>query len=161
MYVSNLYSLGKNRIRNFINLDYTRGFTRYTDEYLGIIRDKGFTGFRNDSIRGGQRVRLSLESDVFSPVNYLGFRFVFFGFADMAFIAGTKQIISNGAFLSGIGLGIRIRNNNLVFNTFQIRIGFFPNAPEYSRESHFTISGEQLLRPPTFVPGPPAIIPFQ
>jgi hypothetical protein len=161
MYVSNLSSLGKNRIRNFINLDYTRGFTRYTDEYLGIIRDKGFTGFRNDSVRGGQRVRLSLESDVFSPVNYLGFRFVFFGFADMAFIAGTKQIISNGAFLSGIGLGIRIRNNNLVFNTFQIRIGFFPNAPEYSRESHFTISGEQLLRPPTFVPGAPAIIPFQ
>ncbi len=161
MFVSNLFNLGNSRIRNFINLDFTRGFTRYTDEYLTIIRDKGFTGFRNDSIRGGQRVRLSLESDIFSPVNYLGFRFVFFGFADMAFIAGTKQIISNGAFLSGIGLGIRIRNNNLVFNTFQIRIGFFPYAPEYSRENHVTVSGEQLLRPPNFVPGAPSIIPFQ
>jgi hypothetical protein len=161
MYVSNLYNLGRNRMRNFVNLDFTRGYTRYTDEYLSIIRDKGFTGFRNDSLRGGQRVRLSLESDIFSPVNYLGFRFVFFGFADLALLASTKQVIGNGAFLSGLGLGIRVRNNNLVFNTFQVRIGFFPNAPDYSQMNHVIVSGEQLLKPNTFDPGPPAVVPFR
>ena len=103
-------------------------------------------------------MRLSLESVLFTPGNYVGFRFAIFGFADVAFLAGTRQIINDGFFLSGIGLGLRIRNDNLVLNTFQIRLGFFPFAPEYSRENHFIVSGEQLLRPATFDPGPPALI---
>jgi hypothetical protein len=161
LYVSNLSILGSSKIRNFVTIDFTRGFARYSDEYLSITRQNGFTGFRNDSLRGGQRVRLSLESVLFTPGNYLGFRFAIFGFADMAFLAGTKQVISDGFFLTGIGLGLRIRNDNLVLNTFQVRIGFFPFAPEYSKLNHFLVSGEQLLRPPTFDPGPPALIPYR
>jgi len=79
----------------------------------------------------------------------------------MDFLAGTRQIISEGLFLTALGLGLRIRNDNLVFNTFQIRLGFFPNAPRYSRVSPLLVSGEELLRPPTFDPVPPAIIPYR
>ncbi len=161
MYVSNLTIKGKFKVRNFVNVDFTRGFSRYTDEYIGITRDRGFSGFRNDSARGGQRIRLSLESVLFAPGSWLGFKFAFFGFADGAFLAGTRQIISNGLFLSGLGVGLRVRNDNLVFNTFQIRIGFFPDAPQYTRQTNVIVSGEQLLRPPTFDPGPPAIIPYR
>jgi hypothetical protein len=63
--------------------------------------------------------------------------------------------------LSAIGVGVRIRNDNLVLNTFQIRLGFFPNLPEYSRISRLIISGEQLLRPDNFEPVPPTLIPFK
>ncbi|MGD0582029.1 MAG: hypothetical protein ABR974_03685 [Bacteroidales bacterium] len=161
MYISNLSISGEFKLRNFVTIDFTRGFSRYTDEYITILKENGFTGFSNDSLRGGQRVRLSLESVLFTPGSYLGFHFAFFGFADMAFLAGTKQIISNGAFVTGIGVGLRIRNDNLVFNTFQIRLGFFPNAPEYTEQTNLIISGEQQLVPTTFVPGPPALIPYR
>lgn len=160
-YFSNLIPVGKQMIRNFINVNYTRGFDRYSAEYLSVIKENGFTGYANDSLRGAQRVTLSLESVVFNPVNIYGFRFAFFGFADMAFLAGTAEVISKGSFLSGIGLGIRIRNDNLVFSTFQIRLGFFPDPPMYSRINYLTVSGEQLLRPNNFDPGPPDRIPYR
>jgi hypothetical protein len=112
-------------------------------------------------LRGAQRAVLSLESVVFHPINIYGFRFAFFGFADMAFLAGTNEVVSDGRFLSGIGLGIRIRNDNLVFNTFQFRLGFFPDPPQYSRINNFIVSGEQLLRPNNFDPGPPSVIPYR
>ena len=161
MYVSNLAMAGRSRIRNFVSVSFTRGFSRYTDEYIGILQQNGFSGYWNDSLKAGQRLMVSLESVVFTPWNYMGFRFAVFGFTDFALLAGTKQLISEGAFLTGLGVGIRIRNDNLVFNTFQIRIGFFPYAPEYSRENHFLISGEELLRPNTFDPGPPATIVYR
>ena len=69
--------------------------------------------------------------------------------------------MSNGNTLSAIGLGIRIRNDNLVINTLQFRLGFYPNFPLYSSVNHFVVSGEQLLKPKTFDPGPPSIIPYR
>ena len=160
-YFSNLLNLGNNMIRNFVYIDYTRGFDRYTDEFLVFNNDNGFSGFKNDSVSGTQRLSVSLESVLFSPVNLYGFRFAFFGFTDFSFLSGTNEIIGNGNTLSAIGLGIRIRNDNLVFNTFQVRVGFFPNPPSYSKINHLTVSGEQLLRPNNFDSGPPSIIPYR
>jgi hypothetical protein len=160
-YFSNLITFRNFMVRNFLYIDYTRGFDRNTDEFLTIRKNNGFSGFRNDSINGTQRLSLSLESVLFSPINLYGFRFAFFGFADIGFLYQINELIKNGNTVSGIGLGVRIRNDNLVFNTFQIRVGFFPNPPLYSKINNFTISGEQLLRPNNFDSGPPAIIPFR
>ena len=157
-YFSNLLSSGRNKIRNFVTVDYSRGVGRYTDEYLRFQRENGFTGFRNDSIKGTQRLTLSLESVLFSPSNLFGFRFAYYGFADIGYLSDSNETISNGFILTSIGLGIRIRNNNLLFNTLQIRIAFFPVKPEFSRINNVVISGEQLLKPYNFDPGPPSVI---
>jgi len=160
-YFSNLLNLGESKVRNFVHFDYTRGFGRYSNEFLKFRDINGFSGFKNDSVNGTQRLSLSLESVLFSPGNLYGFRFAFFGFTDFSFLSGTNEKIGNGYSLAAIGLGIRIRNDNLVFNTFQIRIGYFPNPPLYSRINPFIISGEQLLRPNNFDSGPPVIIPYR
>jgi hypothetical protein len=160
-YFSNLLYLGSLKIRNFVNISYTKGYDRNNEEYLTIPKTNGFSGFANDSLNGDQRLIVDLESVVFNPVNVFGFRFAFFGFADMAFLAATNAVINKGNFLTGIGIGIRIRNDNLIFNTFQIRLGFFPDPPQYSTINNFIISGEQLLRPNNFDSGPPAVIPYQ
>jgi hypothetical protein len=160
-YFSNLINLGNSKIRNFVYFQYTRGFNRYTNEYLKFTTDNGFSGFKNDSINGTQRLSVSLESVLFSPINLYGFRFAFFGFTDLAFLSGTNEILGRGYTLSSIGVGIRIRNDNMVFNTLQIRIGYFPNPPAYSTISPIVVSGEQLLHPPNFEPGPPAVIPYR
>jgi hypothetical protein len=159
-YFSNLINLGRSKIRNFVYIDYTRGFGRYSNEYLRFKNDNGFTGFKNDSIDGTQRLSVSLESVMFRPVNFYGFRFAFFGFTDFSFLSGTTENLVNGYALSSIGIGVRIRNDNLVFNTLQIRLGYFPNPPPYSRITSVTVSGEQLLRPSNFDPGPPSVIPY-
>jgi hypothetical protein len=160
-YFSNLVTIGNIKIRNFVNFEYMRGFNRYSNEFLKFENVNGFSGFKNDSVNGTQRLSVSLESVLFSQLNIYGFRFAFFGFTDFSFLSGTNEILGNGYSLSSIGVGIRIRNDNLVFNTFQIRIGFFPNPPSYSKTDAVVISGEQLLRPNNFDPGPPSIIPYR
>jgi hypothetical protein len=161
LFYSNLINVGRQRVRNFITVDYSRGYNRYSDEYMNVPGENGFKGFRNDSIRGGQRVRFGVESVIFNPVNFYGFRFAFFGFANAAFLAGTNQIISSGNTITGFGMGIRIRNDNMVFKTFQIRIGYYPSPPQYSDLKYIIFSGEQLLRPRNFEPGPPALVPYR
>jgi hypothetical protein len=153
--------MGNYKIRNFVCVDYTRGFDRYTDECLVFGSDNGFSGFKNDSVKGAQRLSLSLETVLFSPVNLYGFRFAFFGFADFSLLSATNQILGNGYSLSSVGIGVRIRNDNLLFNTLQLRLGFYPNLPVDSRISNFTLSGEELLRPSNFDSGPPSIIPYR
>jgi hypothetical protein len=160
-YFTNLLSAGNFKSRNFLSIEYSRGIGRYSDEHLAFPDNNGFTGFRNDSISGTQRLIISLESVLFSPANYHGFRFAFFGFADLGLLSGSDQIIGNGFALLSLGAGLRIRNDNLLFNTLQIRLAFYPNPPLYSRINNLTISGEQLLKPNNFNSGKPALIPFR
>lgn len=159
-YFSNLINFRDNMVRNFVYINYNRGFDRNIEESLSYADDNGFSGFKNDSISGNQRLLLSVESVLFSPINFYGFRFAFFGFADFSLLSESYEPIGNGHSLTGFGMGIRIRNNNLVFNTFQVRIGFYPNPPAYSDINHFIFSGEQLLRPNNFDPGPPTVTPY-
>ena len=160
-YFTNLLPLGRFRSRNFITIDYSKGFSRYSDEYLKFIETNGFTGFKNDSINGTRRLTVSLESVLFSPANYHGFRFAFFGFSDIGWLSDSNQAYGRGFTLISLGLGLRIRNDNLLFNTLQIRLAFFPNPPVYSRINNLTISGEQLLKPDNFDAGKPLVIPFR
>ncbi|MCU0455171.1 MAG: hypothetical protein MUE74_02625 [Bacteroidales bacterium] len=158
---SNLMYLRSFRIRNFLRVDYTRGFDRNKDEFLSFSRENGLAGFTNDSVGGTQRLSISLESVLFSPSDYYGFRFAFFAFGELAFLFGTNEYVTQGQRLSGVGLGVRIRNDNLVFRTFQIRLGYYPCMPLYSKADYVIVSGEQLLRPDNFNPGPPTILPYR
>jgi len=160
-YFSNLIPAGRLMIRNFIHASYTGGFDRYRDEYLKVLKEDGFSSFSNDSLRGARRFNIGIESVIFNPLNFYGFRFAFFGFADITSMGGTSITSGNHVTMSGIGLGIRIRNDNLVFRTFQVRVGYFPYLPPYSEAGFLTISGEQLLRPRNFDPGPPELIPYR
>jgi hypothetical protein len=160
-YFSNLDNVGRYRLRTFVNIDYTRGFDRKEEEALSFVRKNGFSGFRNDSVSGEQRLAFGLESVLFSPSKIYGFRFAFFAFADFGYLFGTNEFVYEGVTLSSIGLGVRVRNDNLILNTLQIRIGFFPNLPAYSKANYFTVSGEQLLKPDNFDPGPPGLLPYR
>jgi hypothetical protein len=161
-YVSNMSYPGRFRMRNFIKIDYTRGFGRYSDEYLLFDRENGFSGFRNDSLRNArQRISVNLESVLFSPDKVYGFRFAYFAFADLGYLFDSNQSAGQGEILSSMGLGIRIRNDNLVLNTLQIRLGYFPNLPRFSKVTYFNVSGEQLLSPENFDPGPPSVTPYR
>jgi hypothetical protein len=160
-YFSNLLPFGRFRSRNFVTIDYSRGIGRYTDEHLIFIETNGFSGFKNDSIYGTQRFTASLESVLFSPSNYHGFRFAFFGFSDLGFLYNSGQVLGKGVTLLSLGLGLRIRNDNFLFNTLQIRLAYFPNPPLYSKINYITVSGEQLLKPNNFDASKPLVIPFR
>lgn len=160
-YFTELMEIGDWRIRNFISTSYTQGFNRYSDEYLVLDGESSVTGFKNDSLMGSRRLTLNLETVLFSPVRLYGFGMVIFGFADMGILGTTSNSILPEAPVTAIGTGLRLRNDNLVISTFQIRIGYYPNLPENSRVSAFSVSGEKLLKPGNFDASPPEIIQYR
>lgn len=149
-YFSNLLSLRRYNFRQFVKMDYTIGIRPYLDEEINIINTRGIRGLSGEGLKGTHRLAINLESVAFTPIFVYGFRFAFYGFADMALIGDYDRNIFKNRLYSGLGLGIRIRNENLVFKTFQIRLAFYPDLPDIYSPSMVTISGEKLLDPQNF-----------
>lgn len=72
----------------------------------------------------------------------------------------NRSVFSNKLY-SGIGLGIRIRNENLVFKTFQIRFAYYPTVPNDMGQFYYLISGENYQKPVNFDPKIPYIIDYR
>jgi hypothetical protein len=161
-YFSPIILIEKFRLRQFIYFDYTRGINRFQNEFLSINNSsEGIAGYTNDSIRGNQRLNIHCETVCFTPFKPLDFHFVIFAFADVSWIGKQTENIFERSPYSGLGLGIRIRNERLVFNTIQIRFTFYPNIPKGSLIHRVEASGESILNLPSFQPNAPSLVPYQ
>lgn len=160
-YFTPLARAGKSRIRTFMNISYTRGFNRYTDECLYFRDDALIRGFRNDSLSGDTRIALSLEPVLFLPRPVIGFRFALFAFADAGVLAREGFIEGGYQTIAALGAGVRIRNDQLVLNTLQIRLTWYPFTPPWSEGSWINAASLVKLRPPRFEPAPPGVTPFR
>lgn len=160
-YFTPLMHAGRSKVRTFVNLYYTRGFNRYTDEFLYLRNSDFVRGFRNDSITGETRLAFSLEPVLLINKALVGFRFALFAFADIGLLAPGG--FTNGGYYTvpAIGAGIRIRNDQLVLNTLQIRFAWYPNTPPYSEGNWVAVDGIVRLKPPKFEPEPPGVLPFR
>jgi hypothetical protein len=159
-YFSNLFIFNRFKFRQFINIDYTQGIQRFSDEYISIEDKTGIRGYNNDFARGTQRAIANYEIVAFSPYYFYGFRFVFFGFMDFGLITFSEPLLS-GDLHTGIGFGIRIKNERLTFETIQIRLGYYPSLPHYEFPLTIDISGERRLSPQDFYVSKPEVIGFK
>lgn len=159
-YFTPLFKYKKFKFRDFFDINYTKGINRYKDEYLTLNEEYGLTGFINDSLKGNERLNLNFETVCFSPWYFYEFRFVFFAAAEVSLFGKNKDLWTNPVY-SGLSLGIRIRNERLVFNTLELRFHIYPNKPPYSNTHILSLSGEQLLSPETFNTKPPAVSNFR
>jgi len=117
------------RFRQFVKLNYIRGIKRFEIEtlYMNYKSSKyGIRGFKDEEATGKQRLSLKTESVFFQKPSLLGFNFAWYGFADVGLIGSNYESIFKQKFYSGIGAGVRIRNESLVFNTLQIQVGYYP-----------------------------------
>ena len=157
-YFSNLYITGNTRQRTFVNGKYTRQLFNWLEDKLVIDDEYGIPGFRNDSVLGRHRLNLSVEQNVFLPREVFGFRFVVYAFSYLSWLGGYNEPVMLSNLYSSFGLGVRIRNNRLVFNTLQVQIAYFPNIPKNSSFSYFSYSGERVLKPREFSARAPEIV---
>jgi hypothetical protein len=159
-YFTNLYIFGRFRLRTFASIQYTRQLYHLLDDRLMIEGDYGIPGFRNDSILGRQRFNVSLKQDIFTPWNLYEFRFVLYAFTYLSWLGESEKSVILSPLYSSFGLGIRIRNNRLIFNTLQIQLAYFPNIPRNSRFHYVSFSRESVLQPRQFQPAAPAVMPL-
>lgn len=133
-FISRLYKPGRRRLRFFADASYTLGIRRYKIENLTLDRFDHIRGFDSDIAVGKQRLNLKLEHVMFFPRQYYKFNMALFAFADLGFIGSNQKLILNEDFYSGIGFGMRLHNENLVFETIRLRFAFYPFFP---KDFHF------------------------
>lgn len=137
-YYSPLLEAGAYRFRQLISIDYTYGDRRQPHEFL-TIGHENIRGLSNWQLRGTQRLSFRFETISFTPLYILGFQLAGFVFADLAVLNNYDNFSLKGHDFQGMGLGAKVRNENLSFNTFQFRLSFYPNNA--GRAFSISISG--------------------
>jgi hypothetical protein len=159
-YFSGLAPVGRSYVRQFVNLQYTYGINRDPLEYLNISRNEGIRGISSEQLIGTKRLTAGFESVLFSMRSLLGFRVAHFVFADLGLVNASRNLW-RGPLYQGYGLGFRFRNENLTFNTFQIRIGYYPNIPGVQNAWRFDGGGISTLQLRDFDISAPGILPLR
>lgn len=158
---SNLFLFRRNRIRQFLGLTYTQGWNRGTgsNESIEFTKHNGLAALKERMI-GTNRMTLNTETVIFTPYQPLGFRVAVFGFADFGLIGYSSNIFKNDFFTS-FGLGIRLRNERLVFKTIELRLGLAFGKRGLVDTEYFRISNQTRLEEFRYRPSRPEIVPFQ
>jgi hypothetical protein len=125
-YYSPLFLFPTVKIRQYINVSYTRQWNRIGIDPLTINNVFGLRYFTGDSTYGDQRITLHSETTFFIHYKLLGFKFAPFIFGDFSVLTPQNESIDKSNLYNGLGAGIRARNENLVFNTIELRMVYFP-----------------------------------
>ncbi len=163
-YYTPLARIGQQRLRSFVNLSYAAitnplsGLVNYI--YLNTASNLQMTDSSPKS-KGTERLMLDVENDLFTNLHLIGFRFVFFSFADIGWIKETDRLIKEENLVWGIGLGVRIRNELLVFQTIEIKFGYYPLLNQVKANDFININTFSPRVQPTFIPGYPQEIILQ
>jgi len=160
-YFSRLFTLKTTHIRQFVDLRFVRGIGRFDREFIDISGRNGIRGIGSAALRGSKGLVLNLETVVFTPFTILGFQLAVFAYADLGIITPSNVNIFDGIVYQGYGVGLRVRNENLAFNTFQFRLGIYPNIPGNSRVLRTDFSGFPRTRLPDFGISAPDVVPFR
>lgn len=160
-FISKLHTPGKKRVRTFIDLNYTLGIRRFDIEHLTLGDKDHIRGFDSDIAIGKQRLNLKLEHVVFLPAQFYKFNMAVFGFADFGVIGSNRRFIFKQDYYSGIGIGIRLHNENLVFETFRLRLAFYPFHPDDMSVVGFALDEQSKQRFISFEPTGPEPVRFE
>jgi hypothetical protein len=160
-YISRQVNAGRKRFRLFVRANYLLGIRRFAIEELNLNRNNHIRGFSSREAVGKQRLSVDLEYVLFFRQEFYKFNMAMYGFADVGIIGSNKNLIFTENYYSGLGLGMRIHNENLVFKTFHLRLAFYPFPPSDMSFAGF-IFEEQLKKDfYSFRPTPPQPLRFE
>lgn len=157
-YFSKLYDFPAYKVRHSIELGLSKFYRRTIKNPLDINNDNGIQGFVADSLAGDTRLRSRLQALVFTNWRLLGFNFAIVPQFDFAFLAQEDEKILKGNFFQGYSLGLRTRNENLIFNTVEVRGYFFPSTVENIAHYRINVSANLRIKYPTTLVRPPDTI---
>ena len=158
---SNLFMFKRSRIRQFLTFNYTQGWNRGTgsDEIIRMTRINGLQALK-EHVTGTNRMILNTETVFFTPYQPLGFRIALFGFADFGLIGYSPNIFKNDFFTS-FGFGVRIKNERLIFNTIQIRLGLAFGKRGLVESEYVRVSNQTRIEQYRYRPTRPEIVGFK
>jgi hypothetical protein len=153
---SSLYSIGNQSFRHFLSVDYAKrldyipGFRNYniSFEQLASMKFRGRTDFA-----ATEKLMFTTEGNFFTSLNVLGFRFLFCTFANFGWVTDyNKTLLNRNNIYWGVGFGVRIRNDLLVFRTMELKIGYYPRMNQKGFDNFVNFGSSIPNVSPNFTP---------
>jgi hypothetical protein len=128
LYFSKLLPVGSWSWRHYIGAMYSFSLDQLMPGgILDLNNSDGIRGFFNSDITGNKKLVLNYEADIFLPVKIFGFNMAILTFADFGILTSDDHSFLDSRLYQGYGVGLRVKNENLIFPTFQFMIGIYPN----------------------------------
>ena len=128
-YFTGLIEGGRWKFRQFIKPEITIGINRFSYDTLTLNNDNGLDGFYSSTVSGTNRLLLTLQTQSYAPWDVLGFNFGPYFTCTLGMVGDAVEGFKNRKLYSLFGVGVLIKNEHLVINTFQISISFYPMIP--------------------------------
>ena len=161
-YFTGMAEFGKWKFRQFVKPQLTIGVNRFVFDSLTLNDGRGLDGFNSTSLSGSRRVALTLQTQSYAPWNFIGFRFGPYVTFSLGKLGDDETGFKNSRLYSQIGLGVLIKNEHLVINTFQLSIAYYPMIPGHGQnivKTNSFRSADFGFR--DFEIGKPAVVVFQ
>jgi hypothetical protein len=126
-YYTRLLNLGGWKLRQFARPTMILGIKRKPGDNLSF--GDLMKGFGETDAPAQHLLVLALQTQSYAPWNLAGFHFGPYLFASFGLLGTEASGFSNSRLYSLLGFGLLIRNEYLMFNTFQISLAFYPYIP--------------------------------
>ena len=128
-YFTNLIEIGNWKFRQFIKPQVIIGFHLSSYDSLTMNNEYGLRGFNSPVLSGTRRLLLTSQTQSYAPWNFIGFHFGPYLNFTLGMLGDAVNGFRASKVYSHIGLGVLIKNDNLVMNAFQLSISFYPVIP--------------------------------
>ena len=128
-YFTNLIEIGPWKLRQFIKPQFIVGLNRIDYDSLTINNEYGLRGFNSPILSGHSRMLLTSQTQLYAPWNLIGFHFGPYFTFSLGMLGDVERGFRDSQIYAHIGLGVLIKNENLVMSTFQLTLSFYPEIP--------------------------------
>ncbi|MDZ7774551.1 MAG: hypothetical protein U5L09_02520 [Bacteroidales bacterium] len=128
-YFTNLIEIGQWKFRQFVKPEVVIGIHRTVYDSLTINYEYGLRGFNSQVLSGNSRLLFTSQTQSYAPWDFIGFHFGPYLNFSLGMLGDAENGFRDSKLYSQIGLGVLIKNDNLVMNAFQFSISFYPVIP--------------------------------
>ena len=122
------YSKNGSPYRHLFNISIAQTLNNKFNEALLIYSNYGIPQLNKEQIKGGTRISGNWESVLYSAKTIYGFKSSPFVFANLTYIKAIDEVKKNGGVFAAVGTGTRIRNENLIFGTIELKCFYLPRT---------------------------------
>lgn len=144
--------------RHIFNISIAQTLQNKYNEALLIYSNYGIPQLNKEQIKGGTRISGNWESVLYSAKTIYGFKSSPFVFANLTYIRAIDEVKKNGGVFTAVGTGTRIRNENLIFGTIELKCFYLPRTDLQVSPWNFSLItnlkykyNSSIIRKPDFV----------
>lgn len=153
-----LLGIGRWKLRQFITATYAKSINPSSPMSLDLGGEQ-LSRMNAYGWYGDQKLLLRTETVAYSPLSVLGFRFAPVLVLGVGTLTGEHEPLYTSTYRIAVGLGLLIRNERLLSNTFRISFAFYPWLPAaLGDQFRYNALNSLRLNSPSLTPGAPDMV---